>query len=444
MLGAELAVSCLLSTFPRRGICPNFVITRGVFTCAYDAPSNRWGSAENKRPQGNCYDASFNYKIPRPPASKFRGVYQYIRMEYCNCGDVEEYIKKQDDGLIVPSVAQGLLFQMAFGLHAAADRYSVKHYDIKLLNIFLQMLDVAGGELVLRYGLGSHFFAVRMPPQAALIAKIADYGTADIRPASNGQPVTIAQFTTLENTPPDFIILGDLATQGHGHDSFALGLCMIHLFTGHEPYEEILASVKCSPVLKRKLRAIFEVEDVHGYHTIRSVILQDVYQDEAGHILEGEPDMTLYDTFYRYLVLFGIPEDKFDRVRCPLVWNAVEEALEGKVLGGRSRSQTVKRKCAPDGPQFARDQKIYSIRQGTNKYIARARKVLEQAPGGLDLLFHLCSFDPSKRASAMDVLNSAFMENLREPVSDGELDAARALYRPEDAVYTYAAFSTRR
>ena len=84
-------------------------------------------------------------------------------------------------------------------------------------------------------------------------AQLADYGTADLRAESDGCPVTLAQITTLENTPPEQLILGDCSTQGNGHDCFGLGLCMLHLFTGHAPYEEILESVSCPKMLKNKV-----------------------------------------------------------------------------------------------------------------------------------------------------------------------------------------------
>ena len=35
VIGAELAVSVLLSSLVRRNICPNYINTRGVFTCDY-------------------------------------------------------------------------------------------------------------------------------------------------------------------------------------------------------------------------------------------------------------------------------------------------------------------------------------------------------------------------------------------------------------------------
>jgi serine/threonine protein kinase len=364
-------------------------------------------------------------------------------MEFCNCGDVEEFMKSDRNGCLDPIAAQGLVFQVAFALYVAAERFSLKHYDMKNLNIMLQKIDVPKpGRLVLRYGLGAHVFAVRMPSDVPVIAKLADFGTSDIKPESNGKPVTPLQFTTFENTPPDFIILGDLATQGHGHDNFAFGLCMLHMFTGEMPYEEIMDAVKCPPTLKRLLRLKLEDESVPGYSVVRSIILLDVCKDEDGNIVDGDPDEKFYDTLYRYLVLFGIPQEKFKRDQCPIVWDAIEEALEGKPFatrkGSRKPKAAVKRSKAPDAAQFAKDRKYFSLSHGRNKLIARARTTLEKMPGGMDILLRLCCFDPAQRATAMDVLNSPFMENLRER----HCSSTTSHYSSLDKVFTYSAFST--
>jgi hypothetical protein len=62
---------------------------------------------------------------------------------------------------------------------------------------------------------------------------------------------------TLENTPADWLAYGSEARQGYAGDTFALGLCVLHLFTGHAPYEEIMADVSCPPELKRRLLALW-------------------------------------------------------------------------------------------------------------------------------------------------------------------------------------------
>lgn len=434
-IAAELVVSSMLSSLARRAVCPNFILTHGVFTCPYEPPVCRWGSADNKRPKGDSYVKGKSDRRPREPGTAHPGRYQYIRMELCTEGDAEEFLKRQPNEALESGVTRMFLFQIAFALHAAADRFSMKHYDMKLLNVFVQDAKASSDRVVLRYGLGAHVFALPMPSQTAVIAKLADYGTANVKADSNGQPATIAQFTTLENTPPDYMILGDEACQGHGHDAWGLGLCMLHLFTGHAPYEEILEDIKCPAGLKKKLRQIWENENVAGYDVIRSVVLSDVYKDDSGNIIEGEPDETLYDTLYRCLVLFGIPSDKFQQKKCPKVWQAISESLESTPTSKGSRA--IRKKHGSNASQFHRDSKKFSIRSGNNEYISRARKQLDAMDGGMDLLFHLCSFDPDKRASAMDVLNSSFMEELREPSSG-------AAYGVDDTVYSYTAFSTQR
>ena len=339
-------------------------------------------------------------------------------MELCDEGDAEEYLKRQPEESISPFLARNLVFQVAFAMYAAADRFSLKHYDLKLLNVFLQKVPGVEAELTtLRYGFGPYVFALEMPTTSAIIAKVADYGSANVQVESDGQPVTIGQFTTRENTPPEFMILGDAATQGHGHDAFGLGLCMLHLFTGHAPYEEILANVTCPSSLKGKLQGIWEDEASEDYSVIRSVILADVYKDEAGSVIEGEPDGTLYDTFYRYLVLFGIP--KYKAKANDRVWRAVKKACIKK--------------------QFEHDQKQYSLRQGTDPSITRAREGLEQVTGGLDLLCSLVDFDPEKRATICDVLNSEFMVSLREDPIESRSGSAK----PSNHAISFMAFATK-
>ena len=357
-----------------------------------------------------------------------------------------------------------LFFQMSFALHAAADRYSMKHYDVKLLNFFLQSADDANANgngdatdgtrhpyTVLRYGIGSSVFGLRMSTSRALIAKLADYGTANIRPESNGQPVTIGQFTTLENSPAEFMISGDAAKQGYGHDSFGLGLCMLHLFTGDAPYEEILENVTCPVAMKRKLKNIWENQSSNGYDVIRCVILADVYEDEDGNV-EGEPDEVLYDTLYRYLVLFGIPDKKSQYKEGARVWRAITSCLIGQapkstaaapVPARRSTRRNAARATAatsdvpatlagPDAAQYEIDTSLFSLRTGTDPRIAEARQKLEAMDGGMELLLSLVSFDPSTRATPLDAINSNFFAPLRE--EDG-MD----MYGPSDQIKSFMA-----
>mmetsp|Transcript_29878 Transcript_29878/g.34414 ORF Transcript_29878/g.34414 Transcript_29878/m.34414 type:complete len:679 (+) Transcript_29878:1026-3062(+) len=448
MVGNELAVSVMLSSLARRHVCPNFVLMRGVFTSAYAPSRCLWGSETNKAPQGKHYNPVQRHKRPHEPPASQRGLYQYIRMELCQYGDVEEFMKTQPDSLLSPEDARHLLFQMAFSLHVAGDKFGMKHYDVKLLNFFLQSANqgnISENEFphtILRYGLGSHVFNIKMPTSRALVAKLADFGTANIRPESNGQPVMLSNFTTLENTPPDFMILGDAALQGYGHDSFGLGLCMLHLFTGDAPYEEILETVTCPPNFKKKLEKIWEANRVNsGYNVIRSVILHDVYEDEDGN-QDGEPDGTLYDTLYRYLVLFGIPE-KFQRKEGDRIWNVISQcfdeendtATEGVRRSRRNYNHEQKNKVLGlDFSQYQSDRELFSLSCGKDERIARARANLEKLDGGMYLLLSLVSFDPNRRASPLDVINSTFMAPLRE-------DPNKSIFDEKNKVYSYLSYS---
>ena len=449
IVGAELAVSVMLSSMARRNICPNFVLVRGVFTSKFEPSISHWGCSDNKMPLGAQYDLTRKYSRPRKPSSNEQGSYQYIRMELCRHGDVEEYIKKQPGSIISSEDARSLLFQMAFSLHVAGNKFGMKHYDVKLLNFFLDKTnaDTVDGNkhpyTTLRYGLGSHVFNVRMLTKSAVLAKLADFGTANVRAESNGQPVIIGNFTTLENTPADYMIIGDSAEQGYGHDCFGLGLCMLHLFTGHAPYEEILETVRCPPNLKKKLQNIWENEKSNGYEVIRSVILGDVFEDEEGNV-EGEPDETLYDTLYRFLVLFGVPKEKFEWKEGSRVWRAIDSCLgpedTASIVPNNARrprrnvANPIRSTKGLDSTQYRNDCRSFSIFNGENEHIARARKSLQRLNGGMDLLLSLVSFDPRKRSSPLDVMNSNFMEPLRESGNSRECSDT-------DMVYSYMSYS---
>ena len=283
-------------------------------------------------------------------------------MELCDHGDVEGFIRNHPDKMLTPFDCRNLLFQMAFALHVAAERFSLKHYDVKLLNFFLQSatdstIDIDDHpHVVLRYGVGSNIFRLRMHPSAAYIAKLGDYGTVVIGSDTDGKPISIGQFTTLENTPPDFLILGNAAKQGYTHDSFGLGLSMLHLFTGHCPYEEILDDVFCPDNLKGKLRTIWKQR---SHNVIHSVMMDN----------NGMEDHTLYDTLYRFLVLFGIPDHQFDAKKNGKVWRAINSTLITPVCRRRATKGS-------DSDAYNRDRKKYSLSEGTDKRIADARRRL--------------------------------------------------------------------
>ena len=109
-------------------------------------------------------------------------------------------------------------------------------------------------------------------------------------------------------------------------------------------YEEILETVHCPPNLKKKLLNIWESQRSKGYDVIRSVNLCHVFEKEKGNV-EGrkEPDDTLYDTLYRFLVLFGVPKEKSQWKEGSRIWRAIDSCLGSPIhqslQGRRSRLQ---------------------------------------------------------------------------------------------------------
>ena len=375
-------------------------------------------------------------------------------MELCEFGDIEGFIRNEPKNVIHPEEARIFLFQMAFSLHVAGDKFGLKHYDVKLLNFLLQSANkdevdiLSNPYTALRYGFGEHIFYLRMQTSRAFIVKLADYGTSNMNTKFDGQPITLAQFTTLENSPPEFLLFGDSATQGYGHDCFALGLCMVHLFTGHVPYEEILEEVLCPPLLLKKMRKIWESIEPCGYEVIKSVILADVYFDEDGNV-EGSSDEILYHTLYRYLVLFGIPKELHKGRDLGSVWRVITTTLTSKRVGF-----SISR-------QYRKDQEKFSFFLGNDPRIVKARENLavsslfllklkmsvsltfyvlpfrsqKSLNGGIELLKGLTSFDPNKRWNPLDVINSAFMEPLRETSIDYQ-------HQKADIVHSFMEYKT--
>ena len=107
-------------------------------------------------------------------------------------------------------------------------------------------------------------------------------------------PIMADNFATLENTPPDFLLLGNGgATQSFAADAFALGLSALHMFTGSMPYEEILEEVECPVKLRRDLTKVWTKDP--AYSAVGSIV---------------DDETTLHDTLYRFFVLFGFPKQE--------------------------------------------------------------------------------------------------------------------------------------
>ncbi|OQR80666.1 hypothetical protein ACHHYP_17344, partial [Achlya hypogyna] len=108
----EIAHSLLVSTLVASGKCPNFVRIHDVFL--HGSPPTQWGASS--------------------PATD--GLFQYVRMELCDGGNVEDHLRA--GGALAVSDVVGYFFQMCFALYTGRIEHALRHYDIKLLNFFVQ------------------------------------------------------------------------------------------------------------------------------------------------------------------------------------------------------------------------------------------------------------------------------------------------------------------
>ena len=219
---------------------------------------------------------------------------------------------------------------------------------------------------------------------------LADFGTADVSPETMGEPISLKHFTTVENTPPDFLLLGSRARQDFKADSFALGLCWLHLLTGKAPYEELLDSVQCPKGLREALDGVWLADGDETYAPVRQLLESYDDDDEAAII---------HTTLYRFLCLFGPPDEAAardgDSTAAPVdsvcdgaAWLAVRQWLDSP--GGRTR--------------FGKDRAQWSVFSG--KKFGETQKRMARLRGAEEMLRSLISFEPSRRWSAKRALRS--------------------------------------
>jgi hypothetical protein len=180
-------------------------------------------------------------------------------------------------------------------------------------------------------------------------------------------------------------MLGSTARQSHTADTFALGLCMVHMLTGEEPYEVLLKDVLCPKPLVNKLKKVWHITEPHNdsspFTVIKDVI--DSLDEEADDDCPGAPPVkeVLAHTLYRYLVMFAASPDfasgfvENDLYKKNDVWNAINEVLDlqkfvcefpnGKYcIGGAARSIAVRK-------QFEDNVRKWSIHQGSSEQMTR-------------------------------------------------------------------------
>ncbi|TMW60447.1 hypothetical protein Poli38472_000489 [Pythium oligandrum] len=410
----EVAHSLLLSNLVRSRFSPHFVEIYDVFLSRERPQTKHWGSARCRKPV-DLVSGARTITDPSVLAddreiSTANSLYQYIHMEFCDGGDVEDFIALQQEQLLpLDSVVVPFFFQMVFGVYSARERFQLRHCDIKLLNFFLKDISrkskkcAVDEALLLRYVVGEETFDVQMPATFSYWVKLADYGTADSNVEHLGKPVTLDQFTTLENTPIEFLLEGDAAQQSFAADTFSLGLCLLHLFTGSAPYEEVLESVRCPPALLQDLKRVWMSNKKNsGFSVLRQVANDD-------------PDDILMHTIYRYLVMLGMPHtNPSEHKQIDRIWSILVKHLRPEESpSSRPSRRAAKMPMKTAKEQFEEDRAKFSLANGNNPTIKRGRDRLSRIPGAQALLQSLVAFNPADRPTMKQTLQHEFFWSLR-------------------------------
>ena len=365
-------------------------------------------------------------------------------------------------GVLNLKLTRSMLFQMFFSMYACREQLALRHYDVKLLNFF-----VAEGSTILRSGanrrsngplascdlmeevhstsfspqrmesfdvtmhvaFGDIDFALPFRSDALEIVKLSDFGTSSVGTGSLGDPITVQQFTTLENTPPEYLILGSSARQAYSADTFCLGLSMLHLLSGYEPYEVLLEEVKCPQYLVEQLSKIWFEPSSSDVENPYSPIFELVQSLDPGEEAEA-PGTVLFDTLYRYLILFSGREDFWTSVPWTdnPVWGAVLDSLGidspvSSQISLKGKSRRGRRGLGEGSPTtraeavatFQHDRAQWSVHSGTHPTVVQVRTRLNDLGGDAarQLFDRLTHFDPARRCKMHDALLSPIFAPLR-------------------------------
>lgn len=174
--------------------CEHFVEIYQVFQFKYNAPIHLWGNNENKTPQGNTFNINNKNKKMKKNIKAEEGLYQYTRMEYCDIGDLEEYIKTLPDERMSLEDTIISMFQMTVSLYKAKKMCNLRHYDVKLLNFFGKSYkcedeNKIGVHWIYNKDEINHFEWKKK--DINIILKLADYGTSQMDEESLNSPISV-------------------------------------------------------------------------------------------------------------------------------------------------------------------------------------------------------------------------------------------------------------
>ena len=477
-IAKELEISLACSSIAGLNVCPNLVHVYSLFRSECPVPDGLWRNTTSPPPPplpltlsdngrdlgilGGLDDPDMGPGLSLLEDQQFLsknvlmgvkkqqldlGVYQYIRQEFCSGGDLEEHVRS--NGSLPAPTIRIMLFQMCFALYSCREQLSLRHFDIKLLNFLctsassLLPPDIAVFEarrvhspfesfrdpneniLEMRVGFGHNIYCLPLLTGAKDLVKLGDFGTSAVGASGLGEPINLQQFTTLENVPPEYLLLGSVARQAFSADTFPLGLSFLHLLTGHEPYEVLLSDVVCPSYLIHHLRALWTPGDIEDqYYVIEEVVNTCVMDDDEAEASQGYNGAVLCHTLYRYFVMFGAPDEFISCNGDSPVWERCREALGlgfgddethghtqgyGKEKRGRKPAAASKGQRDACRAQFQKDHALWSWKHGSHPIMRRLREKLEGM--GKDgkagrLLEKMTHFDPSRRCTMFDALCS--------------------------------------
>lgn len=134
----EIAHSVLLSHLVETGTCPNFLCIFDIYLTPEKPLEERWGSSRHRKPIELLTDKLQSIQVSNDGDTTQNEVnkakiYQYINMEYCDGGDIEDFISLQKDKILpAASVAIPFFFQMVFSLYSAREQLHLRHCDVKV------------------------------------------------------------------------------------------------------------------------------------------------------------------------------------------------------------------------------------------------------------------------------------------------------------------------
>eukprot|EP01035_Chromulina_nebulosa_P018394 gene18394-24095_t len=252
-------------------------------TMSYDLPSHSHLSPRTEHLCLSQNDAANIFSTPKQTSAILSGEGEY---DWCN-------------SLGACTVACAHLLKShvpANDSHHSTYRNTIDHNDVSdndSSNVLLTRLRRSStiSNLPPRPRFGNNVYSLPFTSKDNYLVKLADFGTSVIGSEGLGDPINVEHFTTLENSPPEFYLLGSLAKQGYSADTFSLGLAVLHLFTGLEPYEELLSKVLCPEYLIKKISKIWRAGNkTNPYNVIKQVI--DTL-DESNNMSNRYPDYGL-------------------------------------------------------------------------------------------------------------------------------------------------------